>query len=489
MKGKRSVIRGFMVLIVAAIMAFAVTGVSAGERFGLKDIPPIKNKRPIHVAMFGGYAQLEKVIPPILQKFSEHTGVKVTNEKMVMTSIYPKINVELIAQTGAYDSILVEASTTNEWARYLWAMDDLAEKYDPKGKAGLQEVLAGIDKAQLACATDRKGRLMGVPYWNYTQINIYRKDVFDDPTEKANFKKKYGYDLAPAETRQQELDQAKFFTRKKGELLKGKPLKDDLYGVGLMAGRFEINDEFSSIIWGAGGHWMTLIRDKDGTPKEFVITKKDKKVLKEAMIYYKELLKYASPGCINTYWDFLVPQLQEGKVISLPYMYTGLDSWASQVEKTTPGARLGLAMCVGKQGYIGNFFRAIPLVTKNAEANYWLAKYLASYEVQKEIQESPVPGIRRDVLEDPKYQTEEWRNRVGRLAKICVKQWDYQYPFVKDYMWFNSTAGGKIYEQQIIILHDGATGKLTPDETVKKLTKTTLKLQRKFGELPVREEK
>jgi len=129
------------------------------------------------------------------------------------------------------------------------------------------------------------------------------------------------------------------------------------------------------------------------------------------------------------------------------------------------------------------------LVTKNAEANYWLAKYLASYEVQKEIQESPVPGIRRDVLEDPKYQTEKWRNRVGRLAKICVKQWDYQYPFVKDYMWFNSAAGGKIYEQQIIILHDGATGKLTPDETVKKLTKTTLKLQRKFGELPVSEEK
>src|SRR5437016_9351220 len=41
----------------------------------------------------------------------------------------------------------------------------------------------------------------------------YRKDWFEDPTEKANFKKKYGYDLAVPKNYKELRDIAEFFYR------------------------------------------------------------------------------------------------------------------------------------------------------------------------------------------------------------------------------------------------------------------------------------
>jgi len=46
----------------------------------------------------------------------------------------------------------------------------------------------------------------------------------------------------------------------------------------------------------------------------------------------------------------------------------------------------------------------------------------------------------------------------------------------------------RIYEVQIILCHEAMTGK-SIDETVKEMTKQTIELQKKFGTLPIREEK
>ena len=43
---------------------------------------------------------------------------------------------------------------------------------------------------------------------------VYRRDLFDDPKEKAAFKGKYGYDLAAPATYDQLRDIAEFFTRR-----------------------------------------------------------------------------------------------------------------------------------------------------------------------------------------------------------------------------------------------------------------------------------
>ena len=458
-------------------------------KFKLADIPEIKNKKPIHVALFGGTKQFEVQVPKMIKKFEEKTGVKVTYENMIMTSIYPKTNVELMSGSGAYDAIAMESSTTCEWTPYLWDIRELAKKYEPHGVAGLEEDLKGHDPALLRTSTDRTGKLCGIPYWNYNQVIYYRADVLEDPIEKENFKKKYGYELKVPVTRKQLYDVGEFFTRKAGEKLKGVVLKKDLYGLALMGGRYEINDEISTMIWGSGGHWATVIRDDKGEAIEYVITKKDKKVLKDTLDYYVSLFEFASPGCKTGFWDFCCAQFVEGLCIMMPHLYMVVEDWTWQVEDKVPGAKKGMALCVGRQGYIGNFTESVNKASKNPEAAYWFCKYLGGYECQKELMETGFPGVRRDIMGNPIYQNDpKWKKPIGDRAYINSLALQVENNYVNDYLHFNSAAMGKIYEMQIVELHKAVVGEYTPEKCVKMITKKTMKLQKKFGQLPMREE-
>ena len=104
--------------------------------------------------------------------------------------------------------MVTETSWTNEWEDYLYPLEELAEKYDPKGVAGLRADLAGHDPGLLRMCSDSAGKLLGLPYYNYTMMTIYRADVLEDPTEKAAFKEKYGYELAPVKSWKEIRDQA-----------------------------------------------------------------------------------------------------------------------------------------------------------------------------------------------------------------------------------------------------------------------------------------
>ncbi|MCK4784373.1 MAG: extracellular solute-binding protein, partial [Desulfobacteraceae bacterium] len=455
---------------------------------GLADVPEIENKRPIHIGLeVGGSAELQI---PYIEAFAEKTGVPVTYEMLSFEIMYSKFNLELVSDTGAYDIIYVETNATNEWARYLWTVDDLAELYDPNGVAGLHKSLEGHDASMLRCASDRDGNLKGIPYYTFNMFQYIRQDVFDDPTEQANFKAKYGYELAPATTWDQLYDQGEFFTRKEGDLLKGEVLEHDTYGVALMGGKFQTNDEISSWIWGMGGRWARLIRDDAGNPIEYVITKKDTEILREALGNYLSLMKFASPGCKAANWDFVSPQLAEGFAMIAPTLFAPLDQWCATMEDIIPGAEYKMYQCIGNKGYHGNFFQCIPLDARNPEAAYWLMRYVGSPEFQRDAGEEGWSSVRRDIYQDPKYEAEEWRTLIGMRARTLLDAWDNYHTAedINDYVHFTSVAAFKIYEQQILQCHEAVTGLRSIDESVDYILDTHVELQTKFGALPIRVE-
>lgn len=86
---------------------------------------------------------------------------------------------------------------------------------------------------KLVEAATYNNKLVAVPqYWN-TEMYFYRKDLFGEPKNQAEFKAKYGYDLAPPTTWDQLADIDEFFHR-----------PPDLYG-GWMSG---VNWELASTI-------------------------------------------------------------------------------------------------------------------------------------------------------------------------------------------------------------------------------------------------
>ncbi len=470
-------------VVITFVMGFGLNSALADKKFSLADIPEIKNKKPIHVALeAGGSADL---IIPYIKKFADKTGVKVTTESHVFAGLYSKEIVELQARTGAYDIVVTETSWTNEWEDYLYPMFELAKKYDPEGVEGLKKYLAGHDPGLLRMCSTVDGTLMGIPYYTYTLIMIYREDVFNDPTERANFRKKYGYELAPPQNWHQLHDMAEFFTRKKGEKLKGEVLKHDIYGISLMAGRYpHVQDEVGARLWSQGGHWASPVRDKTGKLIGFKITERDKEILTWAFDSYVKDMPFAPPGTENAFWDFATAQFAQGNTMIIPHIYNSLWNWASSVEKEVPGAKAAATSTIGTRPYTGAFHFAPSRDSKNPEAAYWLLKYIGSYQNQKEMAEGGWVSVRRDVLEDPQYRDPKWHRQFGWVP-ASLQTWDEQQRDVNDYLHFNSAAFGKLYEMMTIIGHENAIGKRSPEESTEKWVKTFNKIQKKFGKLPV----
>lgn len=464
----------------ALILSTAYAG--SGKDFSLADVPEIKNKRPIHVALeAGGAADL---IIPYLKEFSNKTGVPVTSESMVFATIYSKEVVELQGRTGAYDVVVTETSWTNEWRDYLYPMTELAAKYDPEGEAGLSSYLEGHDPGLLRMSSTSDGILMGIPYYTYTLISIYRDDVFNHEGEKKAFKDKYGYDLAPAQTMPQLLDQAEFFTRKKGDTLKGEKLDKNIYGLSLMAGRFpHVQDELASMVWADGVHWATTLRE-NGKPSGFQVTDADKESLLRAFTNYQKAMQFAPPGSENAFWDFATAQFVEGNTMIIPFMYNGLWNWASDVAVKVPGAKAAAGAVAGKRPYTGAFHFSPSRDSRNPEAAYWLIKYIGSYPTQKKMIEGGWAGTRTDVLSESDKTIENKYKEYGWIAPT-IAQWQEQLSDVDNYLHFNSQAFGKLYEQMTIIGHENATGQKTPQQSVDAWVKSFNKLQTKYGSLPV----
>jgi len=457
---------------------------SAQKAFNLDDIPEIENKTPLTLPLEAGGE--EDTLIPFVKQFEEKTGIPVNTEVMLFAVMYGKENIELVGGTGAYDIVIVEASWTNEWAPYLFSLEELAEKYEPEGVEAVRRDLVYLDAGLRRMASTREGVIYGWPYECYTLMNMHRADVFEHPRERANFKRRYGYELAPAKIWDQLRDQAEFFTRKKGDKLKGEVLTHDLYGLALMAGRFpHVQDQIGAILWGMGGHWAKIVRDENGKPLGFRISEQDKTLLKATFEMYVDLLQFASPGSLNAFWDFVMAQFSAGNIIIAPALYDSCYPWMSAWGPDVgPGARIGGAPVPMIQPYCGCFHFAVSRDSKNPEGAYWLAKWMGSYEVHKAWIEGGFIPSRRDVVEEPMYLDPALHDTLGWIPTM-LETWDYQLPYVNNYLHFNSAAFGKIYDYMTELCHDVARGALTPEEGVEEWVKTFTELQTKFGKLPV----
>ena len=275
-------------------------------------------------------------------------------------------------------------------------------------------------------------------------------------------------------------------------MLKGKPLDHDIYGLAIMAGAYQINDEISCRMWGKGADYATVVRDSSGKLKEFVITKKDKAALKETFKEYKEDLKWSSPGCLTANFDFVVAQQGEGRAIIQPHQFSNCFAWtASIVKKKVPDGKLGVYPTVGNQPYTGAWSVGVAKASKNPEAAYWMVRYLASKECHEAVmKEGGQLSTRVDVLSDPMWQTPENKYPYGILCDYLIDSWKKQAQYVPDYWYFNTKAGGKVYEMQMNVFHKPMAGGASVDKAVNEVVTKTLQLTSKFDKtVPIREEK
>lgn len=354
-------------LVLVTAMMLAISLVIGGGIVTGQSRKPFEG---VKIVAFGDAGHNLKPFEWYKDKIKEESGIIIDQVVGVpFTSVYEKLKTEFVAQTGAYDLVIFYPAYLGEFAGlgYLMPLDDYAKKYDPK----LDDVSTGVRELNIRYG----GKLYALPYDGDVLNLYYRKDLFSNEVEKANFKKQFGRELKAPDTWDEFLDIAKFFTRKKGEKLAGETLKEDFYGSAELAAR-----GFSYAWWLARfGSLGGVYFDEDMKP----LINSDKGV--KALELFKASLKYSPPDVMAYGYEELKNAYLEGKV-AMVVQWSDIQKKAQDPRISKIVNRSGIAAIPGTKAGdkivrsapmpVGRVL-AVPKTAKHPEAAYWVARYLS----------------------------------------------------------------------------------------------------------------
>jgi multiple sugar transport system substrate-binding protein len=257
------------------------------------------------------YATVEAdsdAIKLVLPAFKKEFGFGINLDTIPYNALQQKTFSELASRSSHYDIMIVDTP---------W-MPALTKKVEPlsalirKEKSSDLQLTDFIDKVfydtavysaknphahypkvnpkiDLGAITGSGFDVFGLPIQANVLTLSYRKDLFDDPSEKAAFKAKYGAELAPPATWDDFSKVAEFFTR---------PDKR-LYGTTLMAGVGDWSvDDFKTLLasFGGDGHMV-------GDKFQFAF---DTPQAVAALQFYQDMIqkqKIVPPGTTAASWD------------------------------------------------------------------------------------------------------------------------------------------------------------------------------------------
>jgi multiple sugar transport system substrate-binding protein len=219
--------------------------------------------------------------------YEKETGIKVNVVQEPWGSFYDLMASQWAAKSDTYDMVVGDSQWTGQGATQGHYVD-------------LTEFMTsnGIDKTVTEGTLKYYGEypVGSGTYWAYPTEGdavgwAYRKDLFEDPKEMADFKAKYGYDLQPPATWAQLRDIAEFFTRPEN------PVNGVKYGVGIYTQKDYdgMIMGYENVMFSYGADWFD-----PATFEVNGVVNSEKAV--EALKFYRDLYQFAPPGTSNAFF-------------------------------------------------------------------------------------------------------------------------------------------------------------------------------------------
>ena len=321
--------------------------------------------------------------PAAKDVFYEETGIEVVPVDVVETEQTTKLIQDY--QTGAqgYDTYSFWSSDLADIATSgaILAMDEYMNKYKPDWLDPTWGFVGG--DTTFSATSKLLGKTYNVNMDGDYQIWVYRKDLFEDPTEQKNFKSKYGWDLQWPETWQQ-LDQiAEFFHRPDQGLLGSTDLRNQYWGFTNWYQRYT----------SMANPYQTYFDDKTGKP----LIDGDAGV--KATIEYVNALKWHSKDGVSWGWPEQYANMAAGGAAitcAFPNMPKFLDSAANKDSKVVGKLRSGLSpgrviggKLVRRSVWWPNIGHGVAAKGKNREAAYLLLQWASSGKVSTWLTANP----------------------------------------------------------------------------------------------------
>jgi len=299
--------------------------------------------------------------------FEKSTGITASIEQVARPLWGQRKVRELIENAGLYDVVMTGGGDDNLWVKYKAHVKDLS-KLLPADQ---------LDQVILKDKFTYNGKLVGIPqYYNFPML-FYRKDLFNNPTEQANFKAKYGHDLAPPTSYDQMYQIAEFFNR-----------PPNMYGFFVGGVDWSVYLDDTYFVYGLGGNY--------GDPNSNQLTLNSPQQ-KQAMNWLVKFSKFNPPGWQTENFFDGDQLVQNGKVA----MYQNWFYIWKTFQQKMPD-KIGMAPLAGSGAHLGAFVATIPDAAPNAANGAKFIQWMmsATYQKQQAIETGDLP-IRKDVLQDP----------------------------------------------------------------------------------------
>ncbi len=256
------------------------TGLLAGAAIALAAGPALAQDKP-ELTIFWAEWDPANYLQELVNEYPDAT---ITVETTPWGDFQTKTFAEFNAHGDAYDMVVGDS----QWLGAGSTGGHYVDLTDFFNEHHLNDVMAPATIKYYAEYPGGSGKYWAIPLEGDAVGWSYRKDWFEDPTEMANFKAKYGYDLAPPDTFAQLRDIAEFFTRP----------DENKYGVAIytQTDYDALAMGFENALFSFGGELGDY-----ATYKVQGIINSDKAV--EALNLYKELYKYTPPNWSNAFFQ------------------------------------------------------------------------------------------------------------------------------------------------------------------------------------------
>jgi multiple sugar transport system substrate-binding protein len=255
---------------------------------------------------------------------------------------------DVMNQTGVYDCAEVTSIDVGLWIARDFTHPIYEFLEDEKLHDPSFDPWTAYVPETLAFSSVEDGKIYGLPYHFIPRFMVSRTDIAECPTEQANFKAKYGYDLPlKPDTWEKYRDVAEFFTRPAGEELCDQPLAENFYGTAVSFKRYIATQyDFELFLNGFGG----VMFEGDGPRKSaegFTSSKNiafDSPTAVQALEYWLSLLKFVPPGYLEYTWDNTFSDMCKGNVFTYP-------TWGDTTPFLEDSSSAGCPAVAGKLAY------------------------------------------------------------------------------------------------------------------------------------------
>ncbi|GJM14985.1 MAG: ABC transporter substrate-binding protein [Thermodesulfobacteriota bacterium] len=388
---------------------------------------------------------LGNLLSDLGEQYTKETGVFVNVDLVSWDKWHDAIAVDFISESGKYDLVVFDSQSMSEFASEF----DIVQlnSYLEKSKALKITDYDTESINKYSEYPEGSSDYYALPLNQDTMGLVYRKDLFEDASEKENFKNKYGYDLAAPQTYDQLKDIAEFFTRP----------DDNLYGIALFGSSDydAVTSAFNNVLWSFGGElWDAKTNTAEGViNSENAVT---------ALEFYKSLFAFAPPGATFWYYNELNDAIKNGKVAMGINWYYFFNSYLDPKDNDVSD-KIAFAVLPGHKGADGKLNQynsvggqgiSISKFSDNKDGAWAFLEWLMSEKVQWQWVNGGGQTGRTDILSSSKYKESTPFNAIFPVSMSRVKDYWHlvEYPRLL-----------AVYQENT---HKAVTGEITPKEAL-----------------------